>query len=295
MLDLLIGVFLSTLTGVFYKKAIHSGCRHLAIISAERAVVVLGVLGLSLFCDGFAFDPALLSISVLAGTAVVVSRICLMRSLAIGDLGLSWTIWNLSVSVPVLAAMFLWWDLPSAAQAAGLLLVPAGILLAGNPYREADPDSVARPKRRFGWTYSRQQRSWLCLMVLAFLCEGVFATSFLILKNWELSDSRFTYMILYNSIALMLTTGVMAAKGYVPTGREWGAGTAAGLCVISSAYFWLRALFDVQSVIFFPICASVAIVFMNVLARVTWHEKTTWTQNVGVVAAILAILLLTSH
>jgi uncharacterized membrane protein len=61
-----------------------------------------------------------------------VSTLAFFRHMKFGQLSVSWTVISLAVAFPVIASIFLWHEIPTAKQVAGLVLIVIALLLFGH-------------------------------------------------------------------------------------------------------------------------------------------------------------------
>lgn len=129
MSNLLIALALFAATAMLYKLATHKKCEQLGIIISERlAIVLLMAFYISSF-DQFQFSSGIVGLGLLGGAAVFVSRWALLHALMFGKVSTSWIIVSLAVAIPIIAAIFIWQEIPDLRRAIGIILVPLAIIL----------------------------------------------------------------------------------------------------------------------------------------------------------------------
>lgn len=290
MIHLVLAVVAGVLAVIVYKEATRCSCRRLPLIAVERtvSVAVLCLYGLS--GKGYEVSWGVVLLGLGAGVALFSARWLLLKALTFGKAGVSWTIVNLSVVLPVLFAMIVWKEEATVYQVIGLVLVPLGIILmreksAGTPAEAVAWDNQAQEERR-------KRRSWLKFILLCLFLEGAFALSFKLVGRLRLAESRNMFILLYNFFALTLALPLVVRARAVPGRKELVAGAAAGVCVSVSAIFFITAAAHLEAIRFYPIATASSIVLVAIASRLIWKERTTAIQKVGMVLALAAIGLI---
>ena len=69
-------------------------------------------------------------------------------------------------------------------------------------------------------------------------------------------------------------------------------GIALGLCNVSAGYYLLRALMRLPGMVAFPISGSMGIVLTTLAGMIIWHENLRKITILGIVAAVIAVVLI---
>lgn len=275
-LILILGVTFGSLSALVYKSAAVAEARRLPMLAVER-LTVISLLGIyACFGGGYVFVPQVLIVSIIAGLAIASARLLLLSAMRLGPAGLSWTIINLSVSVPVVFSITRG-EHPTAWQVTGLLLTPVCIMLMcqGN-----------------GTTAQSIRRGWILCITATFILDGVFSTCFKLVKEMELESSRHMFLLLLNCVAFTVVATSTLVRRRLPRRTELKRGLLSGLCIGLSAIFWVEAIMMLPGIVFFPSATILGIIIILILMRVVWQEKLGRRQLYGAVLAIAAILMI---
>lgn len=220
-----------------------------------------------------------LGLGMVTGIIYVLGFLLLMAGISKGPLAVPVTVMRLSVAVPLVAAIFLWNEVPGPLQSAGLAAGAVAIILFGLGIKAHDG------ARHTGAGF------WL-LMITMF---GVMGTGDVLLKTFrEMSpDSErlvFTWL-LFTSAALF--TWLMIFIRRVPFNRStFLLGLLLGVPNLLSTVFTLLALRGVPASIAFPFINLTVIFGSTLLAFAVWKEKLGKVATAGLVLAALALILL---
>lgn len=290
MTDLALAVLFGTIVGVVYKGATQAGCRRLPFLMVERIVIVAIMALYSLRGTGFDFSPTVALVSLIAGSSIFCSRWLLLKALTYGKVGLSWTILNLSVILPVLFSILIWNETPSIQQAFGLILTPLSIIFMRERAVGTIPETAAW--KADAEAEKRRKRSWYKFIILCFLFEGTFGLCFKSVRELNLAESRNMFILLYNLSALGFLIPLVLKTKTIPDAKEGGAGVATGVCVSVSAIFFVRAILQLPGTVSFPVASASGILLMMVISRLIWKEKSSVWQKLGLLLAVTAIVLI---
>ena len=280
-MDLALAVLFGTMQGIAYKAAAQAGCRRFHIIAVERSVIVLIMALYSLKSAGFELNTTVALIGLAAGICVFVARWLLLKALAIGSAGTTWAMLQLSISIPVLASIFLWGEIPRFHQGIGLILVPVGVILmrkTGGTVRDPATD--------------KKQRAWLKYILACFFAEGAGGLCLKAVSVLNLAGSRNMFILIMCFTAVVLCAAVLFGQRSLPNRKELSYGSLAGIFVGPCAIFWLRGILSVPAIIFFPVVTASVIVLISVLSRLIWKERMTLMQKLGIGMAVGAAILI---
>ena len=182
--------------------------------------------------------PSVLGMGAAAGAAASLALFAFQASLRHGKISTSWLVLNLCIAVPILISILVYGEALTAGKGVGVAMVFAAILLMWWDKRIDQARSVPRTCRRrtpARWPSSdgdrRRHRAggrpdrghpdrasktkWLSLIMLAFLANGLAASSQKVLV--ELGDGDFAwqfYVVLYAAGAAV----VAVANAFTPAG-----------------------------------------------------------------------------
>ncbi len=280
-----IAVGLGSGSGLIYKTALQTKCRSLALFTVERGTVVFLFSFLSLKLSDFQPQINAFWVGLAGGIAIMLARLSLLRAFTLGSTSLSWTIHNLSVAIPISASIFLFGEDPTRWQVAGLVTVPLSIMVI----REKTKNLYTDKKNL---TFKEAIRtSWLSLILICFLFEGCLGICFKLIKEWGLQNSGNFFILIYNLAAFLICLIVILQSKQFPTKKDFFYGTASGICIGVSSYFWVRIIVSMPGIIFFPIATIGGILVMTLCSYLIWNEKINRRQKWGLILALISILL----
>lgn len=281
MLYLFLSIVGGVAAGIAYKASVEMGCRRLHHLLVERFAVVAGTLVLGIVFGGMALTADVVVLGLVAGISLFVSRWALLKALSTGHAGVTFTLWHLAIVVPVVLSIFLWGEVPSRPQVAGLLLVPACLLLM----RER-MDRSAPP---------RTLKAISVALYPALLCaggEGVFATCFKLVDVLEMNASRNLFLVLYNLVAVTGIASVVGLRGVsLPRRKEYRSGLFSGFGFACGGFFGMLAVLEIPAIIYFPVMAAGGLVLTVLCASLIWREHTSPAQRWGIALSVVAIVL----
>ena len=263
-----------------YKAALTANARRLPMLAVERLTIAI-LICIYVLVSSEADSPGseIVILALVGGVSVAVSRLLLLTAMRLGPAGLSWTVLNLSICLPVLFSIA-WGERPTAWQISGLLLVPVCIVLMGH---RNDPGQ-AQPTTR----------GWLLCILTSFLLQGIVGTTFTLVKELDLAASRYMFILLLNFVGVVVFAGATAARSVVPQRLEVWRGIQSGLCFSVSTIFWIEALMMLPSIVFFPIATVSGVILAIVTMRLAWNERLNPSQLCGLALAVAAIAMISA-
>jgi drug/metabolite transporter (DMT)-like permease len=304
-----------SLLGILHKVADHPSCR-------PRMITMLLLLWGAVLTAAYtaAFDPrglrmpaTVLGMGAAAGAAASLALFAFQASLRYGKISTSWLVLNLCVAVPVLISIVVYGEKLGAAKVGGVVMVFAAIVLmwwdkridlvrgtSGLPIEDAGAMAVATtgetPPVASGFTAVPTRGSktkWLSLVMLAFLANGLAASSQKVLV--ELGDGNFAwqfYVVLYAAGAVVVAVANALNSGF-PNRREAlisagmaAASVAGNICIVKALGL------QVPGTIAYPV-ANGGSLFLVVLAGfLAFHERVSPVGVAGIVLGIAATLVL---
>jgi drug/metabolite transporter (DMT)-like permease len=129
---------------------------------------------------------------------------------------------------------------------------------------------------------------------MSFLLDGIFATTFKLVKELDLAASRYMFMLLFHFVALVILAGTATARSAVPRRLEVRRGIQSGLCVAISGLFWIEAIMLLPGIIFFPVATVSGVILTMVIMRLAWNERLNPSQLCGLALALAAIAMISA-
>jgi drug/metabolite transporter (DMT)-like permease len=277
--------------GIFHKVADHPGCRPKMI-----ALSLLGGGGILTLLYAALFDPKGLhvpieawSIGALGGAFAGLALLLFQTGLRYGKISTSWLIINLSMSVPIALSLFLFGEQPNLTKGLGVLLVFAAILMMWWDKRidlEKSGTDLAEAGRA-------SKSKWLPLMLLAFFCNGLGASSQKLLV--EAGAGAYTwqfYIALYGAGFLLMSLLSVRREGF-PNRREVATGLVMAVSsVAGNVSLTLALAHHVPGSIAFPVGNGGSLTLVVLAGVLFFHEKVHRVGVAGIVCGISAILVL---
>jgi drug/metabolite transporter (DMT)-like permease len=273
-------VVIGTIALFVYKAAMTANVRRLPMLAVERLTIAILVCIYALVSsEGDTLGSEIVILALVGGVSVAVLKLLLLTAIRLGPAGLSWTILNLSICLPVLFSIA-WGERPTAWQISGLLLVPVCIVLMGH---RNDPGQA-----------QATTRGWLLCILISFLLQGIVGTTFALVKELDLAASRHMFILLLNFVGVVVLAGATAARSVVPQRLEVWRGIQSGLCFSVAMIFWIEALMMLPGIVFFPIATVFGVILAIVTTRLAWNERLNPSQLCGLALALAAIVMISA-
>ena len=124
-------VILIVVFALCYKLAAAWNC-NLNMVNVWMYVGATVATGIVALVEGqLPTHPQAVNLGILTGIGMFIATLSFFYHIRQGKLSASWTVINLSVAFPVLAALIFWHEQPSVRQIVGLVLIAASLLLFG--------------------------------------------------------------------------------------------------------------------------------------------------------------------
>jgi drug/metabolite transporter (DMT)-like permease len=317
-----------SLLGILHKVADHPSCRPrmITMLLLSWGAVLTAAYAAAFDARGLRMPGTVLGMGAAAGAAASLALFAFQASLRYGKISTSWLVLNLCVAVPLLisivvygealtaskgvgvamvfaAILLMWWDKridlaragAGGAAAAAVQAEDAGAMVVATTAAEAAPAHASRTHATRQGTNagSASKPKWLSLIMLAFLANGLAASSQKVLV--ELGDGDFAwqfYVVLYAAGALVVAVANALNSG-LPNRRE--ALVSAGMAVasVTGNICIVKALgLQVPGTIAYPV-ANGGSLFLVVLAGfLAIHERVSPAGVAGIALGIAATLVL---
>jgi drug/metabolite transporter (DMT)-like permease len=279
------------LLGIFHKVADHPDCRPKII-----AVILLfwgGVLTTvytALFQEkGLSFPPEVLSIGALGGVFSGLALLAFQTGLRHGKISTSWLVINLSMSVPILLSVFAFREEVSPIKAGGILLVLAAIILMWRDKR-LDMDKAALDGKS---PVLNRRSKWLPLMLLAFVANGLAASSQKILVESGAGEYAWQfYIVLYWAGFALMAVLSLLREGW-PNRREFQTAFVMAICsVLGNVSLTLALNHGVPGSVAFPVGNGGSLTLVVLAGVLFFRERIHRVGVLGILFGISAIIIL---
>jgi drug/metabolite transporter (DMT)-like permease len=289
---MLLGALLGfAMLGIFHKVADHPSCRPRAIALTLFfwAGIFTGFYTLIHDPNGLHIPPKVLFIGSAGGLLSAIAIFTFQTGLKFGKISTSWLVLNLSMSVPVLISIFFFEEKLNWIKITGIALVLIAILMMWRDKKidleKAGIDSAGHA--------SGQHTKWLSLMIFAFLCNGLSASTQKILieagekdYTWQFYTTLFCTAFLITA-AFSLMTRNFPHKRELATGFVMAIGSVAGNVLIT-----LALGHGVEAAVAFPVGNGGSLTLVVLAGVLFFKERVHPAGRIGIVCGICAILLL---
>lgn len=303
-----------SLLGILHKVADHPSCRPrmITMLLLVWAAGLTAAYTLAFDARGLRMPPSVLGMGAAAGAAASLALFAFQASLRHGKISTSWLVLNLCIAVPILISILAYGEALTTGKGVGVAMVFAAILLM---WWDKRIDAAARPEPR-GFPVevtgavatagkdtpvpdtapqpkSASKRMWLALIMLAFLANGLAASSQKVLV--ELGNGDFAwqfYVVLYASGAAVVAVANAFNAGR-PNRREALVSAAMAVASVAGNICIVRAFaMKVPGTIAYPV-ANGGSLFLVVLAGfLAFRERVSPVGLAGIALGIAATLVL---
>lgn len=293
MIYLALAVACGLAIGMIFKLAGRRGMDRLELLTANylSALVVAGMLLMAegSMQEGLQLTPGLIVLGVMAGVLFIAGFFVLSLATDLAGMGLAVGVMRVSVVVPFLASWWIWNEVPSIAQGAGLVLAAAAFFMIATRDRGAEGGAGEHatsisPARIFG------------ILLLVFIAGGLVDT---LMKAFDeiYADTN------SRSLFLLMVFGVAAVVGIVIKSRDYAAGARPepstlgwgvllGVANYGSVAFLLGAIRALSGPFVFPANNISIVIGAALLGVFFWQERLSRMNWIGLITASLALLLL---
>jgi len=253
--------------------------RNLLVVGATNYTVAAVAAALSVIYKGdFEFSDATLVIGILGGIAYVVSFFFLMNVVRLSGISITWAIVRLSVLVPILFSIFYWHETPNNYQITGI-----GFVCLSLPFLSMNSNADS-PFSGFNKTS--------LLIIILFLVTGGCGLAAKAFSEFSPNDQRQIFLLfLFGTAAVISVSAVFVQKAALRA-RDIPFGIMLGLCNICGNYCLLLALMKLPGMVVFPISSSMGVVLTTLAGMAVWHERLRKLAMAGIVAAVVAVVLI---
>jgi drug/metabolite transporter (DMT)-like permease len=302
-----------SLLGILHKVADHPTCRPrmVTMLLLLWAAALTTIYTLAFEPRGLRMPMSVLGIGAAAGAAASLALFAFQASLRYGKISTSWLVLNLCIAVPILISIIVYGEALTAGKSIGVALVFAAILLMwwdkridlarpeprGFPVEDTGAVTVATTPNDASLaaqvTKTASKPKWLSLIMLAFVANGLAASSQKVLV--ELGDGDYAwqfYVVLYAAGAVvvaivnLMNTGRPNRREMLISAAMAVASVAGNICIVKA--FALK----VPGTIAYPV-ANGGSLFLVVLAGVlAFRERISLVGIAGIAVGIAATLIL---
>jgi drug/metabolite transporter (DMT)-like permease len=306
-----------SLLGILHKVADHPSCRPrmITMLLLVWGAGLTAAYTLAFDARGLRMPLSVVGMGGAAGAAASLALFAFQASLRHGKISTSWLVLNLCIAVPILISILVYGEALTVGKGAGVAMVFAAILLmwwdkridqarvaSASVFAEdagamaVAVTTTAGPADAAATAGARSLASktkWLSLIMLAFLANGLAASSQKVLV--ELGDGDFAwqfYVVLYAAGAVVVAIANAFHSGW-PNRREVLISAAMAVASVAGNICIVRALgLQVPGTIAYPV-ANGGSLFLVVLAGfLAFRERVSPVGLAGIALGIAATLVL---
>ena len=276
--------------GIFHKVADHPECRPrvIALSLLFWGFVLTSVYATWFDPRGFHFPPKVLMIGGAGGLFVAGALFVFQTGLKYGKISTSWLVLNLSMSLPILVSLVFYDEKLNVVKIVGIGLVLGAILML---WRDKKIDLEASGANAAG--QAGHHTKWLLLMLLAFVFNGLAASTSKVLVGCGVGDYTWQFYVTLYGVGFLITLVASLWMGDVPTRREIGTGAIMAVCSITGNVLLTLALsHGVQGAVAFPSANGGSLTLVVLAGVLFFKERIHPIGRLGIACGIAAILLL---
>ncbi len=291
---LLLGLLAFGGLGIFHKVADHPKCRPkmIALILLFWGGVLTTAYTSFFNAKGLHFPPRVVLIGCCGGTLSSLALFLFQTGLRYGKISTSWLLLNLATSVPILLSIFLFGERLNYGKAAGILLVLGAILMM---WWDKKLD-LRQAEAQSGFSGHFASR-WLPLMLLAFFCQGLAASSQKVLVESKGTDYvggdyvwHFYIVLYWTGFTVMTLLSVMREAW--PNRREFATGLVMAVCSVAGNVSITSAMTTVKGVVAYPVSNGGSLTLVVLAGVLFFRERIHPVGIAGICCGITAILVL---
>jgi drug/metabolite transporter (DMT)-like permease len=277
--------------GIFHKVADHPTCRPriITMLLLMWGAVLTGAYTALSSPLGLHIPSKVLGIGAVGGVLASLALFAFQASLRFGKISTSWLILNLCVAVPVVLSIVVYGEKVNGWKWLGMLLVLGAIfLLWWDKKKDLERTGTEQSAPGAGRTLR-----WLPLIMLAFLANGLAASSQLVLVKVGGGDYVWQfYVVLYAAGCAVMALTTLVHEGR-PNRREFVTAAAMGVASVAGNIAMVKALANqVPGPVAYPV-GNGGSLFLVVLAGVLlFKEHVNPVGIAGIAVGIGAVLVL---
>lgn len=306
MINLALAVACSVAIGMIFKHTGPQGLDRTALLTVNYAAAV-GVAAILIGTGGrsiegpLGFSPTLLALGMGTGALLIAGFFLLAHATDVAGMSLAIGVMRVSVVIPFLASWLVWGEVPSAAQAVGMILAGVAFFLIAQKHRRPEPVIVGTGTGAASGSVRDRPAGvdWHAFGVLALtFCMG--GAVDLSMKAFEegfgTTNSRVLFLLLAFGVAFLIGAVLVGARairrGHWPGRRTVVWGVVLGVVNYGSLEFILRAIAELPGPFVFPANNIAIMVLAAVLGVYLWDEHLSRINRIGIGLAIVALVML---
>ena len=292
MIWLVLAVSCNLAIAMLFKYSERRGLDRAALLTVNYAVASTVAAILFAFTGQggrLSVGSGMLALGVGTGVLFIGGYYLFAYSIREAGMGLATGIVKIAVVLPVLVSWFIWEEIPSPFQMAGLVLAGAAFFLIAQPGAPAGLPRGAPHKHGRLWMVG--------VLGLLFLSGGLADIAMKTFGEiFASTNSRSLFLLFAFGVAFLVGVGLVLGKGMRtrqwPERPEYGWGLLLGLVNYGSAAFILGAIDELPAPFVFPVNNIAIVVGAAALGVGVWGERLSRTNLAGLAMAAVALVLL---
>lgn len=253
--------------------------RDLFAVGAVNYIVAAIAAGIWVIYNGeFGISNSTWIIGTLCGIAYFISFFFITKAVKANGISITWSVVRLSVLIPVLFSILYWKEQPNIYQIGGIASVCISL-----PLLSINPNSGSNWKM-----FSKAS----LMIVMLFLVAGSIGIASKAFSEFSPPEQRPMYLLFLFGTTAIISTTVAFIRNSRPKLSDVPYGTILGVCNLLAGHFMLLALAKMPGMLVFPIAGSMSIVLATLAGVTIWREKLHKLTILGIVAAIVAVILI---
>jgi drug/metabolite transporter (DMT)-like permease len=282
---LLLAIFSSAAIALILKFSETRDLNRYAVTTANYvAAFGLSVL-FALMEDAGVMDPAVgfgrtVVLGVAGGILYFLGFIVIQKSIKENGVGITGAVSKIGIIVPVILSMLLWQEMPTAAQAVGILIALIAMI-------------VANLSRDRGAAIAKGVKT---ILLLVFVIVGIAEFSNKIFEVYGRTELKSVYLsILFFTafwISLLVTIHMNRKQGRRIRRDDVIVGMLVGVPNMLTSYFLIESLRTVKAAVAFPVYSSGSILLISLGGLLLFRERMRKQEVTAIGLIIIALILM---
>ncbi len=241
------------------------------------AGAVLAVVGIALHHEALSNSVILLG-SAAAGVCYFIALLTIMKAMATGPVSFTWVLANLSIGVPILLSAVIWSERIRDFQWLGIAFFIVSLVLFGKDLQRGASKSVSV--------------KWILAAGGMFLANGSFLLCFKVINKYASVPHTFSTLLTTYVTCGILLLAYSWKRLAVPRSGEIKVGLMAAAGMMGGQALIIKAL-AINTASSLPIIHSASIIAVAVASAILFSERLSKYSGSGLLAGLVAIVLLT--
>jgi len=210
-----------------------------------------------------------------SGVLYFLGFIYLQKAVRESGVSLAGSFSKMGVLVPMVLAIFLWHEIPSAVQWTGIILALASILLANLDFSST----------------GRLLSGFQPVLLMLFLTVGLSEFSNKVYQKYGVLEMKSLFLLFIFGTALLVSGFLTLRRKRRITLSNVLTGLAVGIPNYFASFFLILALSRMKTAVVFPIYSASTIALLTLTAWLVFHEKLKPRERAAVLLTVIALVL----